>query len=435
MRVWSLMIAVCCSVGGVAVADVPCGEAANGLVCCLIVERTTACPGEPLDFHAVLKNVGTDDLYLPRQAVRIGDRCEGTARTCLLTPAGRTYVYEDPGPRIRLPKMEFDRLAPGWSIPRLTPELYLIDDPAGWKSADAENGELLSCRAPGEYALWVEYAAPPLDDAPAGAWSGRVKSNVVRFTVREMPPGQRRQEPTPEQLADVQAVTETLDLPAIGRVATALQRTENEGLALEVLRHLSEHQPRAGRYAPRWWLPLLGCLSLRACREEAGESRLLIDGPYLRELVELCLQQDELHLAAAATNGTPLPTGPLVAYLRGHPEDTEVRSRAIALARRHAKVGEVGLTPDQTEEQLAGAGYRVYRLAHARLNFAWSVLLAAGELREGMSIEQFEEVLGPPTQVRPDTIEWLYNSPMHVNPYLIADVEAGRVTAIQCGVR
>lgn len=109
----------------------------------------------------------------------------------------------------------------------------------------------------------------------------------------------------------------------------------------------------------------------------------------------------------------------LLAVLPRLEKSNKVRIQAVALARKWARVADLVRSPDP------GPGY--HRQVRSRLHFAWDVLLAAGELREGMKVEEAVAILGPPAQATSANILWYYQSPMHVNPSLQASLEDGRL--------
>ena len=105
----------------------------------------------------------------------------------------------------------------------------------------------------------------------------------------------------------------------------------------------------------------------------------------------------------------------VVRNIGGVPEDSPVKIKAIALARKYAAIPEYAVDrldkqrrPDNVDD----------RQAHNRLGFAWKVLRETGVLRTGLRLEDLVGFLGQPTEVRPELAEWYYASPMHVNPCL-----------------
>src|SRR5262249_29309598 len=274
----------------------------------------------------------------------------------------------------------------------------------------------LSLRKPGQYRLWYEISLPEFKDAPENAWSGSAKSREVRFTVSELPPERRLKEPTREQsLVLDEYVKGAVEVPpgatdpSYEEITEALQLTRNEGLALELLSLLKK---RVAEEKSEWYQKLRIALVQRAHRA-SQEGPLRIDGPYLRQLTAFFLKRLKPALMSEETwPGVDLAT--ILLYLKSHPEDNELRLEAIALARQNANLDSVG---------------EDHGLAHARLEYAWGVLIATGVLREGMSLQEAVAILGQPSHVYGDkskeyAVEWYYQSSMHVNPVLRCSMKA-----------
>lgn len=119
---------------------------------------------------------------------------------------------------------------------------------------------------------------------------------------------------------------------------------------------------------------------------------------------------------------------PLVdlAFLDRLPVGDPLRVSAINLARKHAN------PEDFTSQRERSAGYHVQ--AHAKLEFAWGVLLKTGCLRPGMRLEEIIAMVGAPSELikRDDVTHgvWYYNSHMHVNPRLRVTIENQRIIAL-----
>jgi hypothetical protein len=107
----------------------------------------------------------------------------------------------------------------------------------------------------------------------------------------------------------------------------------------------------------------------------------------------------------------PIPAN-LIRNIGRLPQDSPVRLRAIALARRYAAIPEYVFDWKKRPERVDD------RQAHFRLGFAWGVLRETGVLRDGMRLEEVVALVGQPTAIRPETAEWYYSSTMHVNPIL-----------------
>lgn len=117
----------------------------------------------------------------------------------------------------------------------------------------------------------------------------------------------------------------------------------------------------------------------------------------------------------------------VVQNIGGLPEESAVRLKAIALARKYSAIPEYAAEailrkqkrPDGVDDHQA----------HTRLYFAWGVLRETGVLRDGMRLEDLVALLGPPTRITPETAEWHNSSQIHVNPclyYWRQDYESGK---------
>ena len=78
--------------------------------------------------------------------------------------------------------------------------LRLTDDLPKWSSQQHPH-RCVSLRGEGHYRVWFRYQVP---DTERGVWTGTITSEPVDFSVASLPPGERRTEPTTEQLAAIQ---------------------------------------------------------------------------------------------------------------------------------------------------------------------------------------------------------------------------------------
>jgi hypothetical protein len=395
----------------------------------LTLDRYEACPGEVLQLQAQVVNMSEVELKFPASP-HVGRIPLLHLELHIVTPAGEEFVHR---PYASLEQNLSERdfimgIYPGksdWVLwpNRVESSLDLVAMVHGWSQKGPDQSNPLSLRNGGQYRLWYEISLPVVKNAPENAWSGSAKSNVVRFTVSELPPEQTLKEPTREQLLVLDEYVKGADKvrpgetdPRYEQIKEALQLSRNEGLALEVLRLLKQHVPEE---KSAWYQNLLVALVQRAHRA-FQDGPLRIDGPYLRELTAFFLQR--LKQAFMSEEMPPaVDLAAILLYLKSHPEDHELRLEAIALARKNASPG--GLTED-------------HHLAHAKLEYAWGVLIAAGMLREGVSLQEAVAILGLPGHVYGDqskeyTAEWPYQSPMHVNPVLRCSIN-GRQMLIAC---
>ncbi|MBL8796842.1 MAG: hypothetical protein JNM56_23275 [Planctomycetia bacterium] len=133
------------------------------------------------------------------------------------------------------------------------------------------------------------------------------------------------------------------------------------------------------------------------------------------------LQADVRNRNADPTPGRTDGNAAITKFVKGVgrlPEKDDIRRQAIALARKYASVADLRQTPDP--------GSIYHHQAHARLHFAWGVLLETGVLRAGLRLEEAAALLGEPTSVRDEMMEWYYNSLMQVNPCLRASLRDGQ---------
>ena len=108
-------------------------------------------------------------------------------------------------------------------------------------------------------------------------------------------------------------------------------------------------------------------------------------------------------------------------------EADELRLEAIALARKYSSVTDLMRPAPKGEKRDANYHHQ----AHAGLYFSWNILQGTKVLREGLSLEEAVALLGSPTAIKGDAVEWYYNSEMHVNPCLRCMLSKGRIQSIK----
>jgi hypothetical protein len=106
------------------------------------------------------------------------------------------------------------------------------------------------------------------------------------------------------------------------------------------------------------------------------------------------------------------------------PEDSALRLKIVALARKFAAIPDYA-TVEDLRKQKRPENVDDHQ-AHARLYFAWHVLMETNVLRSGLRLEEYVALLGPPTKIGAETVEWYYSSGMHVNPCLRLWKQDGR---------
>ncbi|HNQ22585.1 MAG TPA: hypothetical protein PKK06_05765 [Phycisphaerae bacterium] len=399
----------------VASAEPPSGPPADGLACRLACDRTEYAPGETVELTAAVQNVGKDTRLLPAHAVCAHERFGRLARLCLVTPRGQKWLKQIPLPGPAHDAVGYQELQPTWSTSIGIESFRLLADPPGWELEPNPVGSAragLSLRLQGQYRLWVEFESAPLREAPPQAWAGKVWSNEVSFTVRDVSGRLRLDDATSEQIALLDRFVESGGRDAAD-LQTALLRAENEGLALEVVEKLRAALESASEPVPAWWGSLHALVQERAC--DSVTRRLGIEGVFLTRLVELqlALLEREEQSAPAARWPAPDPQALLV-YLNSERREGTLVFRAIAYAERHAKLppaSDAGESPVPAPRPLE---------RRAGLTLAWDILLRSGRLHDGITLAQAEQILGPPTERRDDSVDWYANSPRHVNPKLWA---------------
>jgi hypothetical protein len=167
------------------------------------------------------------------------------------------------------------------------------------------------------------------------------------------------------------------------------------------------------------------CLLGVAGLVQAGEAKPPTEKELEKALaaVQTYLGRDPAKLAAelkpeelrAADEGAAV----VLKHVGGLPEDSPVRLKAVALARKYAAVTDYPDPDLLAKKRSDGVDYHPCYQAHTGLYFAWGVLRETKVLRDGMRLEEVVALLGPPTKITSDYAEWYYRSPMHVNPCLL----------------
>ena len=425
-------------------ADLPVGKTVDGLACGFEVERPEYCPGEEVVFHGYLKNGSEKPIRVPVHTGLQGMVVPSYEVLHCATPDGKELIYT--GFNLRADYYP-PRLAPEEAAKRVKYDplgadniRHLVFNPfrftsesKNWETPQREAVKDPSLRREGEYRLWIEFDAPKLPGMPADGFSGTVRSNEIRITVRDLPVDKRRAKPTPEQQADLDEYVNVGHDPAHralpDRLKAAVERTENEGLALAIvdtIRGLRSGRIKPGPGYTANTVPNL--LFLLQCR--SGDYVLRIDGPYLKAFALLGYEMTEEALAGEKSQPqrTMAYGAPLV-YLKAHPEDKELRAKTVALAKGCANVR--ALQPVDPNDSSEGA--MKHHAAHRKLSFAWHTLIELGTLHDGMSLNEAVAILGEPTHrwPQPNLVEWYYSSEMHVNPMLRATLVGETLTAFR----
>jgi hypothetical protein len=390
----------------------------------LVIDSNTLAPGE-------FSNVVVTRKVLCRQTLDFPDNgCDYVAaltRIYLRTPDSRLFVhwpFLSTRHEIRpLQARDFNTpLSAGQSTFVLNATVSMVNPSPGWIDFATGKQAKPNFRTIGRYELWAEYRIPKVNDAPADAWHGHVKSQTYFLTVRSVPLADRLTEPTAEQLADLKVMMS--DNPNFGnkrlstrRLKTALENTENEGLAIHIAGILKSHQLSEDNIKyPSWWNNLYFLLSCRAYL--SGTTG--IDGPYLTEFVSISLTDLKHQMAqSSAENGYNLrprvDVGFLIAYSQTDGDEKAVlKKQLIKLARQHAKIPPTG------------NGLNAQKLADFKLSISWRILFAFGILHDDMLLSKAMEILGEPTLIHRDNlVEWMSPSSMHVHPRMYGHITQG----------
>gem|GEM_PF-3624816 len=255
-------------------------------------------------------------------------------------------------------------------------------------------------------ALFICSCAPPVDDAE--------KQNIHR-------PQLPADFSTAGQLADLKAAIEQPGTVADDRLAKAMTLRENDALARELVRSARQLYD-AGDHD----VALDNLLYFLSCR--SGTRELLIDGPYLKEHAELLFTIADQELVKARGWGLKSASihEPLLLYLCAHAEDTDLRERTVALAKKYAKVADL---PPRPQDRSLDDGSWAHR-AWNQVRFAWTALLRLGVLNDGFDIAEAKEILGEPTETR--TIGgiihcWIVPTEFRILTLLQADEREGKL--------
>jgi hypothetical protein len=371
------------------------------------IDRTELSPGECFNVCVSCKVLDKKPLMLPT-----GYYDSALVLLYLKAPDGNLFVYYP----YRKPKKDLRPLTPkdfrqtflphaGFVI--LTTSVSLVEPSPDWLDVATEKPANPNFRKVGQYEVWVEYHVPRIDGAHADAWHGRVRSDTVSLTVRQIPISKRKMKLTSQQLADIENLMRGKGRSHADRLMKALQNTENEGLASHICDLLKKHQPHEdGARYPTWWNNLYHALSARAYHSGA----LAIQGPYLKDFAEVTMTALEHRMQQRPPRAA---VDFLIAYCQTEDEESKsLQERLAELARPYAVI-------PQTK-----GDHKNHRLVHLRLWTSWRILFGLGILYDEMPLSEATNILGQPQQ-RETHVTWLYASEMHVNPMLNATVSQG----------
>ena len=213
------------------------GKPPGGLAVALTLGRTEHCPGEIGRLRGYFKNLGGRQTLVRHYRTDPRYYLWPPGELHVTAPDGREYVF-NPGKTTGGSVF----LRPGETKLMRAIDLRLTDLD-GWQASGAKTPGTLTFRKPGTYRVWFQHGPPKGWDSHKDAWSRTVKSNVVTFTIRELPPAKRRQVPTVQQWADLALYLRgggpRKSTDARDRLGQALLWAENEGLAAEILKLLA----------------------------------------------------------------------------------------------------------------------------------------------------------------------------------------------------
>lgn len=383
------------------------------------IARSTVAPGETARIDATSKVLADGSLSFPH-----GNH-QPLGFLYLRTPAGELFVHPESGISPKscraLEKADYARASvrkKGSVGGLMSFDVPIVNPSPEWFDPRTYEPVRPNFRAEGVYEVWLKYTIPMIQGVPADAWHGTIETKPIRFTVREIPVADRRTEPTPEQLAHLDAYMKSMDAfpPANGakaptveavemprhmsvenRLQRALERTENEGFARHVVALLREHQPKDAEEAyPRWWNNLKFFVERRAYLSDWRGSAVKIVGPYLDDFATVVMTELERDVRRPSQHlGGVNDARLLLDYVRYKPE-SPVRQRLETLARENARV------PVVTSK----LGDRETRF---RLVTSWTILHALDILRDGMPFTDARELLGDPMR-RGDRVTWNYTT-------------------------
>ena len=433
MPIRNIAVVFLCLASTVYAADAP-----PPIECQVRLERTEFHPGEIVRIRGYVENTGDKPVRLPA----FGHTTQFfVCAPKLTTPDGRHLSYEplaenplrsSSSSTVRHPT----ELASGHERLAFDLSLRLSAGQPFWRSGEPSKPAEPSLRGTGEYRISFVLHADPRDGAPADAWTGSITSDEVAFSVRELKPGERRDEATPMQLAALEklATLEVLDTTLLEGLQRQLLEAENEGLAAAVIDYCRQDR--------RWAQHLIGALAARACSpapSHGWRGRLLvgIDGPYLKTAAELTVKalceptddSNSLRLFPTMLNAT-------LVYLRLHPEAADLRQTLISAAKRvvlqriRRKPG--AAAERDFEPEPAAPAIRLSRVG------GWTVLLELEVLHAGMPVDAAVEILGPPDSRQKvpkasdrEQLVWRLGSGNRVDPFLSLEAQDGKVVSVE----
>ncbi len=237
------------------------------------------------------------------------------------------------------------------------------------------------------------------------------------------------QAPTAEQSAAVAKLHAGINHgdPVYEFLQKEIDQKKNEPLASRLVDRCLSNDKIAGDILP---LLAIRAVNITGNLDAGGQIKLNVDGPYLKAIglavideLENPPRNRQPRLPLRSLDGVLLA----VAYARFHPEDKQAVERLVVVAKANAKLP-TPITLESIAEKhnakLAAAPVEAPTLSTPA---AWTVLLELGALRDGMTVDEAKEILGPPSGQTKDSVRWYISTPRHVNPALNAKIEGGKI--------
>ena len=365
--------------------------------------RDKVAPGEVVRISAQAEVLSENPLHVPYS------HHAPIAHLYLRTPDNRLLVYPDGGVPMKSarPLQAIDYRMPvvrkkGQTYSVLWRDIPIVNPSPSWWDARTRQAVKPNLRIERAYEAWVKHTIPKVEGAPAGAWHGSVETGRIRFVVREIPVADRRQEPTAEQIAHLEAYMALKEgwLADGDHLKAALNETENEGLAQQMVELLRTHQPeKAGQPYPEWWWKVNHSVLSRAHHNwppgRGHTEALKIIGPYLDEFAAVEATALEHCLANDSNASYSKFLALLLDYLEYKPK-SPIRQRVEAIGRRYAKVPK-GAKPNDNN-------------IRGRTTTSWTILFSLGTLHDGMLFTDAKNILGEPKGRKGAQVVWNYTT-------------------------
>ena len=269
---------------------------------------------------------------------------ENSTRLHLETPEGHEFIWDPDHDYEEQSKANQAITAADWTdwqgpaVWRIT--FRLSNSKRNWIDVKTKKpAELSLANSESFYRLWAECNVVAGKKAPAGAWSGNVRTGeAIMGKVTDLPIAKRNMKLTEEQQTLVKQwlalqLDETKKSKSVSRfdpletwLRDALALTENEGLAQRFV-EIAKTDPKNSDAA-------FGLLLARTGTMNDGDAG--IDGPYLKELAQYALGVNEGKYERTQSRPplTMFGIPQAVVYLGYHPEDRPMREGAVNLLKQ-----------------------------------------------------------------------------------------------------